>query len=89
MYLQHIIVKSFFIVAQFSMYGLLERRYKPQLTGVCRIGPKPFIWPENLIVLFEGADATKGPGIMNAASMTNGIVYNYEVMGKDNKLIKE
>ena len=89
MYLQQIIVEGFLIAAQFTTRGLLERGYRPQLTGVCRIGPEPFAWPENLIMLFEGAGAMKGPGIMNAAGMTNGIVCNHKIMGEDDKLIKE
>ena len=70
-------------MAQFAMCRLFEKGYRPQLTRVHRIGPEPFAWPENLIVLFEGAGATKSPEIVNAAGTSGnlrlpfGTLYNF------------
>jgi hypothetical protein len=82
------IIKSSLIVIQFAMCGLLERGYRPQLTGVSGISPDPLPWPEDLIVFFKRSGATKSPRIVNTSGVTDRIVCDHEGMGHDNELVK-
>jgi len=48
----------------------------PHLNRICCVGPYPFVGSQDMIMFLEDAGVLEGQGIMNAASMADGVVHD-------------
>ena len=71
---------------QLAASRLSEGWDTPCLSRICRVRPYPLAGSQNPRVLLEDASGPEGEGIMDAASMANGVVHNEERIGKGNEL---
>jgi len=64
------------ISRQLTALGLSKGCNAPHLGRICQVSPYPLTRSQDMFIFLEDAGRLEGKGIMNAASMANGVVHD-------------
>jgi hypothetical protein len=79
-YSRHMVVVRSLIGRQFTTGRLTKRHNTPRLGWIRRVHPYPFSGGQDTLVFLEDVGTPEGQGIVDAASMSNSVIHDDEVL---------